>query len=174
MFCTQVTATGYNNIAQAPQLTSLVINHPACDSVCMHALAQLSTLVFLQLEAGWGSAAAEYHESITDDGSVEGPRCSPPRSLGLLKHLSVLRFVNTVATDWQPFVLKPDDVDLPDLDPAEALAHLRLLRAVQTGCTTNENRISMVCDQDGDDFDCALPLIWGDLQDMQLRMEAML
>ena len=55
LFCTQVTATGYSNIAQAPQLTFLVIDHFACDSMCMHALAQLSTLVFLQLEAGWAA-----------------------------------------------------------------------------------------------------------------------
>ena len=157
---TQVTATGYSNIAQAPQLTSLIINHPACDSVCMHALAQLSTLVVLQLEAEWATAAVE-HEKVKVI-SLKGQRCSPPRSLGSLTHLYVLRFLNTMV-HWQPFVLRPDDVDLPDLDPAEALAHMRLLRAVQTGCTIDEYRISMMHNKVEENYDRALPLIWGDV-----------
>ena len=154
---TQVTAAGYNNIAQAPQLTSLVINHYACDSTCMHALAQLSTLVILQLEAEWASVAVEHDEVRTHKIiSLKGQRCSPPRSLGLLKHLCVLRFVNIMHR--QPFVLRPDDVELPDLVPAEAPAHMRLLRAVLTGCTIYNSHISMVRNEVEDDFDRALAL----------------
>ena len=162
---TQVTATGYSNIAQAPQLTSLIINHSACNSMCMHALAQLSSLVFLQLEAEWAAVAVEHDEASTHKIiSLKGQRCSPPRSLGLLKDLYVLRFLNTIVP-WQPFVLRPNNVDLPDLDPAEALAHMRLLRAVQTGCTIDEYRISLY-DKVEDDYDRALPLIWGEVQSL--------
>ena len=155
---TQVSATGYSNIAEAPRLTSLIINHSACDSMCMHALAQLSSLVILQLEAEWAAIAVEHDEVRTHKIiSPRRQRCSPPRSLGLLKHLYVLRFVNTIVP-WQPFVLRPDDVDLPDLNAAEALAHMRLLRAVQTGCTVDEHRNKVE-----DDYDHALPLIWGEI-----------
>ena len=157
LFSTQVTATGYSNMAQAPQLTSLVIDHHACNSMCMHALAQLSTLVMLQLEAEWATAFVEHDEVITHKIiSLKGQRCSPPMSLGLLKHLYVLRFVNTM--HQQLFVLRPDDIDLPDLAPSEALAHQRLLRAVQTGCTIVEGPISMVRNQVEDDYDRALSL----------------
>ena len=152
-FCTQVTPTGYSNIALAPQLTSLDINHPACGSMCMLALAQLSTLVFLQEEAGWGPAAVEQDEVMTHSISFKGHRCRPPRSLGLLKRLQVLRFVKLGgATHGVPVVLMQNDVDLPDLDPEDPLAHMRLLGAVQTGCTTDEDRIGMVRDKDEDDL----------------------
>ena len=103
LLCTQVTATGYSNIAQGPQLTFRIINYPACDSMCMHALAQLSALVILQLEAGWASATDNEVIRSQHNISLEGPRyhrCSPPVSLGLLQHLHVLRFVNSV--HWRP------------------------------------------------------------------------
>ena len=81
LFYIQVTATGYSNIAQALQLTSLVIGHRACDSMCMHALAQLSTLVILQLQAGWATAAVEHDELTKYYGrGWEGQRCKPPSS----------------------------------------------------------------------------------------------
>ena len=161
LFCTQVTAAGYSNIAQAPQLTCLVINHIACDSMCMHALAQLSTLVVLQLEAEWAFIVAEDYEHIDNRGLVgqRFHRCSPPRSLqglGLLRHLYVLRFVNTVY--MQAFVLEPDDVDLPALDPALAVAHMRLLRAVQTGCSIQEYETNMMRNGIEDDCDRALEM----------------
>ena len=44
----------------------------------------------------------------------------------------------------EAFVLMPDDIELPALDPALAAAHMRLLRAVQTGCSIAEYDISMV------------------------------
>ena len=155
LFCTQVTAAGYNNIAQAPQLTSLFINDLACDSMCMHALAQRSTLVILQLEAGWASADAEGFERIGNGGLVSQRyhQCSPPRSLGLLKHLYVLRFINTMHE--QAFVLNPQEVHLPALDPALAVAHMRLSRAVQTGCSIEEYYISMMRNK-LEDYDRAL------------------
>ena len=161
---TQVTATGYNNVAQAPQLTCLIIQHPACDSMCMHAIAPLSSLVILQLEADWAAFAVEHDEGRTHKMiSLIGQRCSPPRSLGLLKNLYVLRFVNTIPAG-RPFVLRPYDIHLPpDLDPVEADAHMRLLRAVQTGCTTDEYRISLAYNKVEDDYDRALPLIWGEI-----------
>ena len=129
----------------------------------MHALAQLSTLVFLQLEARWASTAhsqghpayhAQHQKMLLED-----QRCSPPRSLGSQKYLHVLRFVHP--THYKYLIPRPDDlnIDLPDLDPAEAVARIRLTRAVQTGCTVVEYNISVMRNQIEEEYDHALPLL---------------
>ena len=87
---------------------------------------------------------------------LRGQRCSLPRSLGLLPHLYVLRFVNIMHR--QASVLTPDTIDLPVLDPALAVAHMRLSRAVQTGCSIEEHHISMMRNRVEDDYDRALEL----------------
>ena len=123
----------------------------------MHALAQLSTLVFLQLTAEWVSVTnSELTNPSTSSEGQRYHRCSPPRSLGLLQHLYVLRFLYTMR--YQAYVLGPDDVDLPALDPALVLAHTRLLRAVQTGCSIQKSYISMMRNRIEDDHVRALEM----------------
>ena len=57
---------------------------------------------------------------------------------------------------WKAFVLRPDDIDLPDLGPAEAIVHARLLRAIQTGCATDMYWISMLRNELEDDLEGAV------------------
>ena len=90
---------------------------------------------------------------------LQGQRCSLHRSLGLLPHLYVLRFVSIMHR--QASVLTPDNIDLPVLDPALAGAHMRLSRAVQTGCSggrIEEHHISMMRNRVEDGYDRAVEM----------------